>query len=71
MQRNKTKSEKRKAKNICLLPTAIKKVERLAQESGFTYGQIMEMAVFLLSKDYVYNKAKTLGIMEDTEHERN
>lgn len=51
---------KRKPKNISMLPEMIDKLERLSLKSGFTLGQITEMAIGSLSEEKVCKKAQEL-----------
>jgi len=58
------KQQKRIQKNNHILPTTLEKLLRLSYESGFTHGQIVDMAIANLSESYVYGRAKNVGSIE-------
>ncbi|BAQ63899.1 hypothetical protein [Geminocystis sp. NIES-3709] len=58
------KEQKRIQKNTHLLPSTVEKLRRLSYESGFSHGQIVDMAIANLSESYVFSKARNVGACE-------
>lgn len=55
---------KRISKNLHLLPSTKQKIEKLGYESGFSHGQIVDMAIDELSEKSVLTKAIHVKSME-------